>query len=408
MTSLSMHATSASPSTTRDARAVGIWLAVWALLCFVIVLVGGATRLTESGLSITEWKPVTGIIPPHTTAQWTAEFEKYQRIPQYQRLNAGMSLEGFKAIYLWEFWHRIVARLAGLAFAVPFAWFALRRRIPPFARGRIAVLLALLVTQGAMGWWMVSSGLSVRTEVSQYRLAAHLTLAFILLGATVWTAADLLEGRRTPGERERGRRRHVLPCLVALVGLTSASGALVAGLRAGRVFNTFPLMAGRIVPPGYSQLSPWWRNLFENPATVQFDHRVLALTTFCAVVVAWATLRRSSTTRVARRLDLALAAAMLQLTLGISTLLLHVPVSLGVAHQGGGALLLVALVLAWHATVIPSERSESSDPRLEQASLRRGFHAEAQSGAAEPPPSPRPAEARSWAATISLPDLKDY
>jgi cytochrome c oxidase assembly protein subunit 15 len=352
------RAVGASPSSApdaRDARAVGIWLAAWAILCFAIVLVGGATRLTESGLSITEWKPVTGIVPPHTPKQWAAEFEKYQRIPQYQRLNARMTLEGFQAIYLWEFWHRIVARFAGLAFAVPFAWFVLRRRVPRFARGRIALLLALLAAQGAMGWWMVSSGLSVRTEVSQYRLAAHLTVAFILLGATVWTAADLLEGRRTSRARSRGWRDHLLPCLVTLAGVTSASGALVAGLRAGRVFNTFPLMAGRVVPPGYAQLQPWWRNLFENHAAVQFDHRVLALTTFISVVATWAALRRSAPSRLAHRLDFALAAALLQLTLGISTLLLRVPIALGVAHQGGAALLLVALVLAWHADGLAAE-----------------------------------------------------
>jgi cytochrome c oxidase assembly protein subunit 15 len=349
--------------TDRDARAVGIWLVAWAVLCFAIVLVGGATRLTESGLSITEWKPVTGVIPPHTPAQWAAEFEKYQRIPQYQRLNPGMTLAGFQAIYLWEFWHRIVARLAGLAFALPFAWFAPRRRIPPFARGRIAWLLALLGAQGAMGWWMVSSGLSVRTEVSQYRLAAHLTLAFILLGATVWTAADLLEGRRTRRAHSRGIRDHVIPCLVALVGVTSASGALVAGLRAGRVFNTFPLMAGHVVPPGYGQLAPFWRNLFENHAAVQFDHRVLALTTFLAVVATWAALRRSSPQRLARRLDLALAAAVLQVTLGISTLLLRVPIELGVAHQGGAALLLVAVILAWHADGLAAEAADLASER---------------------------------------------
>jgi cytochrome c oxidase assembly protein subunit 15 len=188
----------------------------------------------------------------------------------------------------------------------------------------------------------------VRTEVSQYRLAAHLTLAFVLLGATVWTAADLLEGRRvaTAGS---GWRARVLPALVALAGLTSASGALVAGLRGGRVYNTFPLMAGRVVPPGVAQLAPWWRNLFENHATVQFDHRVLALTTFVAVVATWLTLRRSSPPRLARRLDLALGAALLQVSLGIATLLLRVPVALGVAHQGGAALLLVTLILAWHA-----------------------------------------------------------
>jgi cytochrome c oxidase assembly protein subunit 15 len=342
-----------SPSSARDARAVGIWLAAWAILCFAIVLVGGVTRLTESGLSITEWRPVTGIIPPHTAAQWASEFEKYQRIPQYARLNAGMSLDAFKTIYLWEFWHRIIARLAGLAFAVPFAWFALRRRIPRFAQRRVALLLALLGAQGAMGWWMVSSGLSIRTEVSQYRLAAHLTLAFILLGVTVWTAADLLEGRRTNRGHARTARDHVIPCLVTLAGITSASGALVAGLRAGRIYNTFPLMAGRIVPPGYATRSPWWRNLFESHAAVQFDHRVLALTTFFAVATTWATLRRASAPRLARRLDLALAAAMLQLALGISTLLLRVPVTLGVAHQGGAALLLVTLILAWHADGLP-------------------------------------------------------
>ena len=331
-----------------DTRPAAVWLTIWAALVFAIVLVGGATRLTESGLSITEWKPVAGVIPPHTPAQWAVEFEKYQRIPQYQRLNAGMSLEAFKAIYLWEFWHRIVARLAGLAFAVPFVWFAVRRRLPSFATRRLGVLLALLAAQGAMGWWMVSSGLSVRTEVSQYRLAAHLGLAFVLLGITVWTIADLRTGRRL-ARTTAGVRGHAIPCLVALVGLTSLSGALVAGLRAGRVFNTFPLMAGRIVPPGYGQLSPWWRNLFENAAAVQFDHRVLALASFAAVVAAWAAFRRSVEPPLARRLDLALAAALLQVSLGVATLLLAVPIALGVAHQGGAALLLVATVLAWHA-----------------------------------------------------------
>lgn len=339
-----------------DTRAVTIWLTLWAVLVFAIVLVGGATRLTESGLSITEWKPVAGVVPPHTPAQWTAEFEKYQRIPQYQRLNAGMSLEAFKAIYLWEFWHRIVARLAGLAFALPFAWFVARRRLPAFVVPRLTVLLALLGAQGAMGWWMVSSGLSVRTEVSQYRLAAHLALAFVLLGITVWTIADLRDGRRL-ARAAHGLRGHAIPCLVALVALTSASGALVAGLRAGRVFNTFPLMAGRVVPPGYGQLSPWWRNLFENHAAVQFDHRVLATATVAAVVATWAAWRRSSPPPLARRLDLALAAALLQVALGIATLLLAVPIALGVAHQGGAALLLVAAILAWHADAPPATES---------------------------------------------------
>ena len=350
-----------------DTRAATVWLTIWAVLVFAIVLVGGATRLTESGLSITEWKPVSGVVPPHTPAQWAVEFEKYQRIPQYQRLNAGMSLEGFKAIYLWEFWHRIVARLAGLAFALPFAWFVARRRLPAFAIARLAVLLALLAAQGAMGWWMVSSGLSVRTEVSQYRLAAHLTLAFVLLAVTVWTIADLRDGRRL-ARTSPGLRGHAIPCLVALVGLTSASGALVAGLRAGRVFNTFPLMAGRVVPAGYGQLAPWWRNLFENHAAVQFDHRVLAVATFAAVVATWAAFRRSAAPPLARRLDLMLAAALLQVTLGIATLLLAVPVALGVAHQGGAALLLVAAVLAWHADApVADESVPAASPHARRA-----------------------------------------
>jgi cytochrome c oxidase assembly protein subunit 15 len=360
----------AAERTERDARAVGWWLSGWALLLFAIVLVGGATRLTESGLSITEWKPVTGILPPRSAAEWSAEFAKYRRIPQYERLNAGMTLEGFKAIYLWEFWHRIVARLAGLAFAIPFAWFAIRRRIPRFALPRIAVLLALLGVQGAMGWWMVASGLSVRTEVSQYRLAAHLTLALVLLAATLWTAADLLEGRRDTSPFAAARRRRTLPALVALTFVTAASGALVAGLRAGRIYNTFPLMAGRVVPPGWTQLDPAWRNAFENPAAVQFDHRVLAVLTFLSVIAVWLRHRRTAHRLLARRLDLLLGVAVLQVVLGVSTLLLRVPVVLGVAHQGGAVLLLATAVLAWHADGVAELPAAVGSP---STSTRRPF-----------------------------------
>lgn len=328
-------------------RAVGIWLASFAVMVFIMIMVGGATRLTESGLSITEWKPVAGVIPPLTEAHWQAEFEKYRRIPQYQRLNAGMSVGEFQRIYLWEYGHRLAARLAGLAFVVPLAWFVIRRRIPPFALRRACVLLAMLLGQAAMGWWMVSSGLSGRTEVSQYRLAAHLLAAFTMLAFTVWTAADLLEGRRA--RLAPGRRASILPALTGLVFLTSGSGALVAGLRAGRIYNTFPLMAGSVVPSSYGQLAPAWLNVFENPAAVQFNHRVLAIATFLAALAAWAVVCRSADARVVRRMHLVACAAVLQLLLGITTLLLAVPIALGVAHQGGAALLLCAVVLAWHA-----------------------------------------------------------
>ena len=235
------------PDAAASARQVGIWLASWAVVVFAIILVGGATRLTESGLSITEWKPVTGIIPPLNEAQWMLEFEKYKRIPQYQLLNAGMTLASFKTIYLWEFWHRIVARLAGLGFVIPLAWFAFRRRIPAFAARRIFLLGLLLAAQAGMGWWMVVSGLSDRTEVSQYRLAAHLTLAFIILAVTVWTAADLMQGYRARGSQLSGWRSRLLPAMFGLVLLASASGALVTAPRAGRIYNTFRLMNGSLL-----------------------------------------------------------------------------------------------------------------------------------------------------------------
>lgn len=338
------------PDAAASARQVGIWLASWAVVVFAIILVGGATRLTESGLSITEWKPVTGIIPPLNEAQWMLEFEKYKRIPQYQLLNAGMTLASFKTIYLWEFWHRIVARLAGLGFVIPLAWFAFRRRIPAFAARRIFLLGLLLAAQAGMGWWMVVSGLSDRTEVSQYRLAAHLTLAFIILAVTVWTAADLMQGYRARGSQLSGWRSRLLPAMFGLVLLASASGALVAGLRAGRIYNTFPLMNGRLMPQEYGMFAPWWRNSLDNPAAVQFNHRVIAIVTFSAALCLWALLRASGHSRLTRRIHLILCAALLQLTLGITTLLLAVPIWLGVAHQGGAALLLVTVVLAWHAS----------------------------------------------------------
>lgn len=334
-----------------DPRAVGRWLAAFAAMIFAVILIGGATRLTESGLSITEWKPVSGVMPPIGAAAWEAEFDRYKRIPQYERMNRGMSLDAFKRIYLWEYGHRLAARLIGLAFVLPLLWFAWRRRLPRSARLPAAVLLALLFAQAAMGWYMVKSGLSVRTEVSQYRLAAHLSLALALLVLTVWTAADLLEGRAETPSPEAGRRRPLLGALTGMIFLTAMSGALVAGLRAGRIYNTFPLMAGGILPPGYGEAGAWWRTLFEDHGAVQFHHRVLAITTCLAVVGLWTMLRRSEDRRLRRRMHVVLLVALLQVALGVATLLLAVPVALGVAHQGTAVLLLTSAVLALHANV---------------------------------------------------------
>jgi cytochrome c oxidase assembly protein subunit 15 len=336
------------PSATH--RAVGLWLAGWAVMVFLTVIIGGATRLTESGLSITEWKPVSGVVPPLNEAQWQVEFEKYQRIPEYQQVNRGMSLGQFKAIFLWEYVHRLWARLVGLAFAVPFALFLARGRLERPLAGRLWLILALTGAQAAMGWFMVQSGLTERTDVSQYRLAAHLGLALVIYVLTVWTAADLL--RPAPNatvEHVGGVRRGAL-ALLALTFLTAIAGAFVAGLDAGKAYNTFPLMGGKVVPDGYLLLHPWWRNLFENVATVQFNHRLLGVTT---LLLALGLRVRAGEARipVAARGFAGIAAlvAVGQAVLGVSTLLFAVPIPIAVLHQGGAVLLLTAGTLLVHA-----------------------------------------------------------
>jgi cytochrome c oxidase assembly protein subunit 15 len=332
-----------------DTRAIGRWLTLWALMIALLVLIGGATRLTESGLSITEWQPVSGVIPPLGDSAWTAEFAKYRTIPQYELLNHGMSLTEFKTIFLWEYVHRLWARLLGVALGIPFIWFALRGRVPRELWPRLTGLLVLLGLQGALGWWMVKSGLSGRTEVSQYRLAAHLLAALALYAFTVWTAAELMHPREARADNADRALGTGLTALAWLVPVTAASGAFVAGLRAGKIYNTFPLMGGGLVPPEYGQLTPWWRNLFENPSAVQFNHRVIALATFALAFWVWYRGRSSHDLRLRHATRLVLAAALLQVALGIATLLLAVPVVLGVAHQAGAVLLFTAVLLALHA-----------------------------------------------------------
>ena len=266
------------------ARAIRLWLYAVAALVLAMVLVGGATRLTESGLSITEWQPVMGTLPPLNDTQWQAEFEKYQAIPQYRELNNGMSLDAFKTIYWWEWTHRLIGRTIGVVFLLPLLWFLWRGWIGPGLRTRLWLIFGLGALQGAVGWWMVASGLAHRVEVSQYRLATHLVLACIIYVAILWTAQRLddQDSAPAPGAIRAG----AIGLLVLVLGQIYL-GALVAGLRAGYVYNTWPLIDGALVPDA-SRLFfdvPLWRNFFENTLTVQFDHRMLAYTIWLVALI---------------------------------------------------------------------------------------------------------------------------
>jgi cytochrome c oxidase assembly protein subunit 15 len=328
-------------------RAVAVWLLVCCGMIFVMVVIGGITRLTLSGLSITEWQPVTGILPPLSAAAWAAEFEKYQHIPQYRLLNSGMSLAEFKTIYLWEYVHRLWGRLIGVAFALPFLYFLARRRLPHRLLAPLGGILLLGFAQGALGWYMVESGLADRVEVSQYRLVAHLALALAIYGVTLRIALGLLLD--APRASPAAIWRRAAEGVIALVSLTIVAGGFVAGLDAGLVYNSFPLMDGQFVPAGYAQLQPFMRNWFENIAAVQFDHRLLAMTTAAAVLLLWVVGSRTLPRQARLALHGLLAAAALQFALGVSTLLLVVPIPLAAAHQAGAVLLLTAAIVLRHS-----------------------------------------------------------
>lgn len=328
----------------RHARVVGLWLLVVAALIFAMVVVGGATRLTESGLSIVEWAPVSGVLPPLNEAQWQAALEAYRQIPEYQQINRGMSLDEFKTIFWWEYAHRLLGRFIGLAYGLPFLIFLAWRMVPAGYGPRLWVIFGLGALQGVVGWWMVASGLVDRTDVSQYRLAAHLGLALVIFSAIVWTALDLLARPRAAPVAKRPRR--LATAFLALLGVQIAAGALVAGLRAGFAFNTWPLMEGALVPPGLLDMAPWYVNFGENILTVQFNHRLLAYALLLlGGGLGWAVWRHEAD-RAARRWGVAVLAMLLaQVGLGIWTLLAAVPVWLGTLHQAG-AVLLLALALA--------------------------------------------------------------
>lgn len=324
-------------------RRIGIWLLVCCFVLFSLVMLGGATRLTGSGLSMVEWEPVTGVIPPMSEARWMREFEAYRASPEYQKVNRGMSLDAFKVIYWFEFGHRLLARSLGLVFALPLAWFWWRGWIPRRLRWPLLGIFGLGALQGWMGWYMVQSGLVDIPRVSPYRLAAHLSLALTIFAFMFRLALGLL----MPAEHRPHPMRRWTITLLAMTGLTIFVGAFVAGLRAGFVYNDFPLMAGQWIPDGFLGLAPLWRNFFENPATVQFMHRILALTTLALAVVAWWRQRSHSLDVGARRaFDILLTIVAAQAALGIATLMLYVPVVLGTLHQGLAVLVLGAVIAA--------------------------------------------------------------
>jgi cytochrome c oxidase assembly protein subunit 15 len=344
------------PSIETRRRAMRRWLYAVAALIVLTLVVGGATRLTESGLSIVEWKPLTGVVPPLGEAAWQAEFDKYKLIPQFRELFPTMTLAEFKVIYWWEWSHRLLARLVGAAFLIPFLVFLWRGYVERGLRARLWAIFGLGAALGAVGWWMVASGLSDRVNVSQYRLAFHLTLACAVFAAILWTALRLAP---RPEIAAPARIRASAAALVWLILLQIYLGALVAGLRAGRIYNTWPLIDGSLIPePGaLFSAAPWWRNLFENALTVQFDHRMLAYLLVLAAVLHAVDVARSLDRPTALAGTLA-AVLLAQMALGVLTLLYVVPIALALAHQGM-AIAALAIAVA-HAARLARPRGQGA------------------------------------------------
>lgn len=321
-----------------SARAVGLWLLACCAMVFAMMLIGAITRLTESGLSMVEWRPLIGALPPLSEAEWQRVFDLYRQTSEYRIDNAGMSLDEFKSIFWWEFIHRLWGRAIGLVFALPFFFFLATRRIPVGYTKHLAILLILGGLQGVIGWWMVKSGFVDRSDVSQYRLAVHLGMAFLILAYLLWLTLGLLwPVPRDQAAAPRGVRRLGAWCH-AVIFFTVLSGALVAGLNAGLLYNDWPLMGGNFIPEDIAALTPGWLNMFENEGTVQFDHRIMAYLTLAVVMLTWVFSRRADLAPRAR-LSINCLAAMVwvQVGLGISTLILMVPLPLAVLHQAGAA-----------------------------------------------------------------------
>jgi heme a synthase len=349
-------------------RVVAAWLLVCCTLVFALIVVGGVTRLTHSGLSITEWQPIVGTLPPLSESQWGEAFAKYQMTPEYQQVNRGMSIDAFKGIFWVEYVHRLLGRLVGFAFIVPLLWFVARGKLPS-APGLAPMLFGIFLlgaAQGALGWYMVQSGLVDDPRVSQLRLTAHLGLALLIFAAMFWTALTLLRPVGAGGAQVRTLFRGAVS-LVALIFVMALSGGLVAGIRAGFAYNTFPLMNGHFVPPEIMQISPWYMNFVNNMATVQFDHRLLAWTLLALVPIWWWRVRATPEipARASLAANLLFAMLLAQVSLGISTLVLVVPLPLAALHQAGAVLLFAAALNAAHAlrreAVMPNRSAGEGD-----------------------------------------------
>lgn len=328
-------------------KQVAVWLLCCCALLFIMIVVGGVTRLTHSGLSMVEWQPIVGALPPLDQAQWEEVFHKYQQTPEYQQVNKGMSLAEFKQIFWWEYVHRLLGRAIGLVFLLPFLYFLLRGKIDRAWAPKLAGIFLLGGLQGALGWYMVKSGLVDDPRVSHYRLTAHLGLAFLIYAAMFWTALSLLYPRTTVAisDRQRSLRRFSW-VVTGLIFLMVLLGGLVAGIRAGFAYNTFPLMNGHWIPPEIFMLQPWYLNFFNNMATVQFNHRLIAWVLILLAPLFWFRSRRLNLTARARLVcNLLLAMLAVQIMLGIATLVHVVPLSLAAAHQAGAVLLFSCALL---------------------------------------------------------------
>ena len=341
-------------------RGIRLWLILLAAMVCAMVLVGGLTRLTDSGLSITEWKPITGALPPMTQTDWQTRFDEYQQIPQFKLEYPDMTLAQFKGIYWWEWSHRQLGRAIGLVWAIGFLVFLLARKIPPGWKGRLFFVGVLGGIQGAIGWWMVSSGLTgTMLRVASYRLATHLGMAFLILGFITWyalrlgrTEGELLQARRI-GERPLFRAATVL---LVLAFVQVIIGALVAGVHAGRIYTDWPWMAGRFMPEGMWNMQPWWRNLFENLGTVQFVHRMWGYLVFLAGIVALLMARRSPHAATRGAFGLMMATIFLQVVLGIVTLMHAAPLDIAIFHQAGAILTFLVILRARFLARYPIEK----------------------------------------------------